>query len=173
MKGPLVLALLLFSSAAIVAVTPAYATSPIPSCTRTLQENGFTYTVTLSPCPSNSVGSITMTGSTNNPAISQVEFIVSDPTNTANTYSVTTSTSLGGYNYFSTSFSAGVVGTYYVHAAFCTSTGACFASANDLISDTVQILVLNAVPLGAVAVTMISLAGLVVYQRANRKPLSA
>jgi hypothetical protein len=173
MKGSIVLALLLFSSAAIVAAAPAYATNPIPSCTRTLLENGYTYTLTLSPCPANSLGTVSMTGSTNNPAISQVEFIVSDPTNTATTYSVTTPTSSGGYNYFMTSFSASIVGTYYVHAAFCTSTGACFASSYDLISDTVQILVLNAVPLGAVAVTLISLAGLVVYQRANRKPLPA
>jgi hypothetical protein len=109
-----------------------------------------------------------MTATTTEPSIIRVDFVVTDPTSAQTAYTVTPSP-------FTTSFTANMPGTWYVMAVFCNSnpTGTCVNTIYDVISFSVSLLVLNALPLGTASAMGISLLGLVAYQRIKKRPLPA
>jgi len=165
MKSILAIPLLLLSLTAFIAITPAYAA---PVCTATATEGSNTYTLTLSPCapsgePLNTL--VTATASSSDVSIVRVDFVVTNPAASTTTTPVTPAP-------FTDSFTTNLAGTWNVHAVFCNSAGACIDSPNDVISFTVQILVLNAVPLGVASVLAISLLGLVAFTRTRKRPLT-
>jgi hypothetical protein len=169
MKAQLALVFLLAGLGLVTAATPAFASGGIPSCTRTLDSNGYTYTLTVSPCSNTGVALnsvVTMTATTNDPSIVRVDFTVIDPTLTPTTYAVTPSP-------YTQAVTLSIPGTWYIHASFCTSAGNCFGSSFDVVSETVQILVLNALPLGTAAAFAVSLLGLVAYTKVKKRPLPA
>jgi hypothetical protein len=166
MKPQLALSLLLIASAMIMTATPAFAYSP-GYCTNSVPYGSYTYTASVTPCsgtPGNAPfgSTMTMKATTNDPSIVRVEFTVTSPSAASTTY-VTTSSP------FTQTFSANEAGTWVISVIFCDSEGTC--TGYDVVSFTVQVLVLNALPLGAVTALGVSLAGLVAYTRIKKRPL--
>jgi hypothetical protein len=160
------LALALLVGFGFIAVATPAATYAISSCTQTYDVGTNSYTLTLSPCTPSGVAlnsHISMTATTNDGSIVRVDFLVLDPTFTPSTYTVT------GSSPFSNTIVVSAPGTWYVSATFCNAAGYCTNSNADVISFTVQILVLNALPFGAVAAASIGLLGVGVYQKSKRK----
>jgi hypothetical protein len=174
MKPQLLALSILLGSAFLIVAAPA--ATAAGTCTFTATDSSLnTYTVTASPCTqtsptSGTVGlgaTITLQASTSNGAVSSVDFAVTTPTYTTSYYSSSTSP-------YTQTVTLSSPGTYEVNSYFCTSPSSCVTSPYfDSLSFQVQILVLNAVPLGAVSVLGISLAGLALFRRAQKKPLPA
>jgi len=161
MKSTPIFALALLSLTAFLAAAPAYAT---PDCTATGSIGSNNYTVTLSPCSSSGVAlntGVSAKGTTNDGTVTNVEFDFYNPSSVL-TYSPVVS---GSGTFTSASETLNAPGTWQVVAIFYAGSAIVTSVVFDI---NVQILVLNALPFGAVAAAGIALVGFAVYRRYNR-----
>ncbi len=146
-----------------VAVAPAaYAT--VPTCNGTATIGSDTYSLSLSPCSNSGVAlntDVVATGTTTNGAVTNVVFDFYNPSSTL-AYSPSVS---GSSPFTSPSESLNAPGTWHVVATFYEGTT---VVGNAVFDINVQILVLNELPLGAMAAAGMALVGLVVVRRLSR-----
>jgi len=145
------------------AISPAaYAT--IPTCTASATIGSTFYTVSLSPCSPSGVAlntGVSASATTNDGSITNVAFDFYNPTS-ALAYSPTVS----GSSPFTTALETlNAPGTWSVVATFYAGSA---VIAHVIFDINVQILVLNELPLGAVAAASVALVGLVVVRRLSR-----
>ncbi len=162
MKFRPTLALLLLSLTAFLAVAPVHA---VPNCSATGSLGGDTYSVSLSPCSSSGVPlntGVVATASTTDTTVTNVEFDFYNPSSVL-TYSPVVS----GSSPFSTpTENLNAPGTWQVVVTFYAGT---VAVTNVVFDIQVQILVLNALPFGAIAAAGVALAGFFLVRRYSKK----